>query len=418
VLFPEPTRRGVLSALVVLAWFGSSGVGRAQTAEATDPQFVFGQVGFSPAIVLSFGYDSNLNREPGAFTRGSEFFVIPQMRAFWRTRRIEVIGAAAAEYIRANDVEANQALTGSPKTNKLAEGMVVYTGSRLRLLSTVSEKQTNARPTGFEIGARSVRVERLAEGEARLKIGGRSDLTGRIARLRTVWDADQIYNGSILAENLDGQFDTGSVRVNIGLTPVTTVFAGVEFIDQKFFRAPIRDNTSRNIQGGVGFASPGLLSGQIVIGNRQATATAVEGSDVSGPTLQGNITYARPSGAALIVTVGSDKQASYDITQGFFRMTGGTVMATSRPLRGWSAFASVGYHRFVYSEPTNRFETTLTYLGGVSVRPRPRMRIGAMFEHYDRNAIGGGGLTFSGLLFRVYSTYGVTLVKPLDRPLP
>jgi hypothetical protein len=329
-----------------------------------------------------------------------------------------ITGAVAAEYISAEDVDANRTLTGAPKANTLAEGTIAYNGPRLTASSVFSEKQTNARPTGFEIGARSMRVEHLVSGEARLRLGGRSQLAAEASRLRMTWDADQIYNGSVLAENLNGQFLAGSLHARIMLSPVTTVVGGVEVIDQQFFRAPMRNNTSSAVQGGVEFSPPGLLSGRLMVGNRRTAEAAADGSDVSGITLMGNLTYARPTGAALTATVTRDKQASYDITQGFFRTTGGTVLASTRAVRGWTAFASVGYYRFVYSESFNRFETHLAYGGGAYVRPTPRLRMGALVERYDRAAPGGMGLAFSGFLFRVYSTYGVTLAKPLDRQLP
>lgn len=408
-------RWGVVLALILAA---APGLLHAQEGDTAPPQFDFGALAFSPGLVLSVGYDSNLNREPGAETRGSEVFVIPQMHGWWRAKRLVVTGIFAAEYVRAKDIEANQALTGAPKTNKLAEGMVTYKGPRLALSSIVSEKQTNARPTGFEIGARSVRVEKTVAGEAVLKFGARSDLTAQVSRLRMNWDADQIYNGSVLAANLDGQFLTSALRATVALTPVTAVFGGVEFVDQQFFLAPVRDNTSRHVQAGVAFAPPGLLSGQVVVGNRRVTAKATDGSDVSGLTLRGNVTYSRPTGAALTATVERDKQASYDITQGFFRTTGGTLMLNSRLLRGWTAFTSAAYYRFSYTEPIQRFETHVSYGGGAYYRPRPRLRIGVVGERYDRTAAGGLGVPFSGFLFRVYTIYGSKLARPLDRPLP
>jgi hypothetical protein len=394
---------------------------RAQTEPGADTtaQFQFGRFSFSPAVVALAGYDSNMTRETPVAEKGGEYYAIPEGRVWYRVSSVLLSGAGAAEYIWAADVDRNAALTGAPKANLLGEGTFDVSGRVVSLSGVASFKRTNARPTGFEVGARSVRIERDLEATAAIEAGDRVGLSFYASRLRTEWDADAIYQGWALATYLNSRYVTVGTDVGYELTPVTSVFARVEWRDERFYLEPTRDNRSTVAGGGVSFSGLGWLRGSVWLGKRTMHYAQQYAGDVGGMIVSGTVQHVRPSGSSFTVNLRRDKLPSYDLTQRQYGFGTVDVLASTTVFERWNVYASGSFSRLSYAMPDPRHEDHVTFGGGMSFRPQPRMRIGFQAERYRHQPSSGAvGQRYSGFFAGAFIIYGITLTRPLDRPIP
>jgi hypothetical protein len=100
------------------------------------------------------------------------------------------------------------------KGDELARAKAYVTGQ------LVMDRRTNARPTGFEIGERSLRLEQMFDVGSELRAGDKLSFTVGAVWNRINYDAADIYQDSSLKEKLNRDTNVLLGQVGYRLTPL------------------------------------------------------------------------------------------------------------------------------------------------------------------------------------------------------
>lgn len=370
-----------------------------------------GSFAFTPAVFMTGGYDSNVTR-----TRDGEpdweLVTSPQIDAWVSLGRalLNVDGAA----------ELTNHTKDPPVTFNYYTG-VSLTVPGVTFKPTVSYSYINlyARPTGFEIGERSRRVENSAGGRLDWRVGSRATLTADGSWLKIDWDGAAEYEGSNLQLFLNRTTTTGIFSGGMEVTPLTSVFAGVRIIRDRFEFSPERDGVSLDALGGITLSTPALISGSVVVGYRQFQSRESGASDFNGIVYLGQLRYVRESRTRILLDL--DRQPFYSFSEdlGYYLQTSTSAAYIQNLFKDWEASVFGGYSLLDYrvaglatgsDDTTRRTEVG----GGLSRRFGTFTRIGVNTS-YIRSI---GNYSYEAWRAIAYVVYGSDKLKRLDRPLP
>ena len=371
-----------------------------------------GQIGplfFNPGLVFSSGYDTNPWRESGseAVYDVVETYVTPQI-AGWMTfghLRIDLFGA----------VEVVKAGEGVASKNHQLGSNVLWDGPVLSPYLTFTSKHTNANPTGFEVGRKSMRNENDAKAGVSVKMGS-ARAFGFVRQTKTDWDADAIYQTSSLREKLNrNEFGVGG-GLEVMLTPLTGVRFFAEQHTSDFIYAPIRNGTGARIGGSLSLTGPALISGNVEAGLREFRSAS---SDVSFRGLFANASLTRtfPTETTIGVRFERDLEFSYDATLAYF--VGQSMVFTATQPLGESIATqfAIGRHTLTYDRaspdtvPTNAVSEYALVLGR---KVRKRTWVGASVEWGQAE----GNQPWKQRRITGFITFGSGPFQRLDRPIP
>lgn len=378
------------------------------TAEA---RVRLGAFAFTPAVFITGGYDSNITRT----TDGEgdwELVTSPQIDA-WLSLGRAVLNVNSA-------VELTNHTKDPPVTFNYFNG-VSFTVPGAVFKPTVSYSNINlyARPTGFEIGERSRRVENSAGGRLDWLIGGRTTLTAEGSWLKINWDAAAEYQGSNLRDFLNRTITTGLLAAGAQVTPLTAVFGGIRLIQDRFEFSPERDGDSLDVLGGVTISSPALISGSAVVGYRRFQSPDSGAADFNGIVYVGQLRYVRESRTRVLLDFNRSPTFSYSESLGYYLLTSTSAAYIQTLFKDWEVSVFGGYHFLDYrvaglsagaGDTTNRTDSG----GGVSRRFGAYTRIGVNASYI----LSRGSDRYDAWRAIAYIVYGSDKLKRLDRPLP
>jgi hypothetical protein len=369
-----------------------------------------GSFSFTPAVVLSAGPDSNPYREPGRVGT-FEVYATPQIAGWFSGQTSRASFWGAAEVVRFSN------MVGA--TNWQVGGRLERTAATVRPYINYNLKNTNANPTGFEVGHKSMRIEGdLVAGTdfrtAPLAFGG------SFRSVNTNWAADAIYQGSSLREKLNRRTNVVRGSVGFALTPLTNLEFAAEGITDRFVYSPVRDANSVTLLPGVTIASPATIQGSLWIGYRFFHPLSPTGTDFAGVVGNGTLVYARPAGGSLAFRYQRDLQFSYDPSlayylQNSFNLTGVLPLSARWKVQGVVATTALNYEVGGSGLPgplqrVNEIGAAIGFgIGSVTV-------VGVSTEW--ANAMGPQG--WKELRVVVFLTYGSEhgAYQRLDRPIP
>jgi len=404
-----------LAALLVTA------AAHAQPSAPERGDFQLGRFAIDGSGWVSIAHDPNITRETTSQAVGGwEVHTSPQLRARTDFGNFHVSTINALEVIKITGPSESQSdsdLSGQPWANVLSSVDVSRTGSRLSWKTGWLGKDTNARPTGFEVGARSRHTERAFTGSAEFNLSSRFSVTGRGSRTRVGYDADAIYNDSSLNETLDKTVVGGGGGVGIRITPLTGVFVTVDYLDETYHRAPELDNTGILTLGGFSFRTGAIVAGTIAMGYRTSTNGAGEHPLASPQTLV-TLTHTRPSGASITATINRDSQQSYDINRGALTTFSTGLQGTLTPVKGWTGYWSFVHAALTYSVPGTGDDSHTEYIVGASHPFVYDTRLGVSVNGYSHGDPDSGA-GYRGTRVAVFVAFGHgRWWKQLDLPLP
>jgi hypothetical protein len=384
--------------------------------------YQFGRFAIDTGGWFAISHDPNITRESKDTAIGGwESHASPQIRARAKIGAIDVAAVSALEYIKLTDPTAETpTLTGQPWANVLAAVRAGQSGGRVAWLVDWSGKDTNARPTGFEVGARSRHVDRTFHASTDFRLAPRVVLTARGSRSRVGYDADAVYRDSQLSVTLDKTATTAGASFGLLLTPLTNVFVSTDRQSETYHRTPERNNTGFISLGGVSFKTGALLSGVAAAGYR-SSQTTFGTHPLNSPYATVSLVHNRPSGATIAFILTKDKQFSYDRDQGAVATLSTELQGVVPPFRGWNVYWSFVRANLAYEKPTARSEAHSEYIVGTSHRLFSRMRVGGMVNGYRRDAgdAGDADLAYGGTRISLFVVVGAThWMRQLDLPLP
>jgi hypothetical protein len=369
-----------------------------------------GTLSFTPALVFSTGYDTNVYREPNGFA-DYETFAVPQIEGWWTRPGFRISAHGAVEWVNfQHNVGATNGQVGAriDRTNSLVKPFFGW-----------NRRRTNAGPTGFEAGYKSLRLEQDLSAGLKATVWPRMYVEGLVRLVRTRWDADAIYQTSSLREKLNRDTVATAASFGYAITSLTAVGFSVDTQQDRFQFSSIRDGTTVRFGPTVEFASTALLFGTARVGYERFRSPASGAADFNGPFANVNLGYGGPDHLQVKLLVGRDVQYSYDPALAYYVSTNVNLSAAKHIGEHWDVAVFTGRYGLDFRPPggvpSARPQEGLVEFGGAAAyRFQPRARIGWTVEHARKTGAG----EYSALRVVGFLTFGSGRFQRLDRPTP
>jgi hypothetical protein len=140
-----------------------------------------GSFGFTPAVMVSGGYDSNVTREPGALG-DYEFVTLPFLETWLHLGRFVFNTQSAFEVFGYPHELPTWTFNNHNGVSLTVEG------SRVEPKLQYVHRNTYARPTGFEINSRSRRLVDEVTADVKWFAGSKTTVLAEGRSTRTNWD--------------------------------------------------------------------------------------------------------------------------------------------------------------------------------------------------------------------------------------
>ncbi len=412
---PLATTAGRALRLVALAVALMAGpqireAGAQQADVPIDVKTQLGPLFYSPGMVFSSGFDTNPWRESGdeAVYDVFETYVTPQIASWMHVSHLRVDAFGAVEFVKAGESVASK--------NHQFGSNLLWDGPLISPYLQWTSKHTNANPTGFEVGRKSMRNENDLKAGASVSLGSATRVLGFVRRTQTNWDADAIYQTSSLREKLNRTDSGVGGGIDFALTPLTSVRFTGEKTSSEFVYSPVRNGSGSRVGAAVSMTGPALISGNVEVGFRQFTSAS---SAVSFRGLFSNASVTRTfsTETTLGLRFERDLQFSFDTSLSYF--VGQSIVLTGiQPIgHNFAVQASVGRHTLTYnqSSPTTAPTNAVSEYGVVVGRKvRDRTWVGVSMESGQSS----GNQPWSQRRVIGFLTFGAGQFQRLDRPIP
>jgi len=219
-----------------------------------------GSVSVMPTLeIQDVGYDSNVYNVDDHPTADFTFTVIPIVLATAGTtrNRVTVRSATGLAYFseQRSERSVNQDLTATMRA--ALRRLFVFAGG--------GYLNTRQRPTE-EIDVRSRRYEHRGTVGAGVAVSPNLSAEFSAGSSRTAFDTDTIFNGTLLAVELNQTTRTVAGGVRYAATPLTTLSIDAAVDKTRFTRAPMRDSNSFRTLIGIATRPRALVAGSVAIG--------------------------------------------------------------------------------------------------------------------------------------------------------
>lgn len=224
---------------------------------------------------------------------------------------------------------------------------VSRTFNRLSLRGSVRHLSTRDRP-GFEIDARSQRVERDLDGAIDMRVMAKTHIGVKATRRNTAFDKAAVFRSVNLALELDRARTSRSVTVRHVWTPLTTVSLEIAREAERFVFSSLRDADSTRIAGQLSFQPLALITGDAALAYRRYTPLTAGVPVFRGMTTAVNLSYRLLGTTRLGLQVARDVQPSYDIDQPYYLETGVTGSVQQQVFGPFDVLGRIGSRSLAY----------------------------------------------------------------------
>jgi hypothetical protein len=378
--------------------------GSAPDAEAT---MRIGPLSLKPTIALSnIGVDTNVFNAADADHPQSDFTltVTPVTDLWLRMGRSWVTGRIDVDWVY------YRTFTSERSAN--AEYMlgVARSFNRLSLRANARHLNTRERP-GFEIDARSDRIETEWDGSVEVRTMPQTFIGARASRRRVEFDRDEVFRGANLADELNRTIDAQAVTVRRVLTPLTAVSLQVGREQERFALSPLRDADSTRIAGTATFQPFALVSGTATSGYRDYSPRSADAPSFRGTTTAVNLAYSLFGSTRFGVEAARDVQPSLEFDQPYYLETGVGAQVQQHVFGPMDVLARAGTRRLAYRdrlgvhpEAANRTDRVRTFGIGAGYRLGTNKRVGFTIERQNRSSSVNAN-AYRGLRFGMSLTY-------------
>jgi hypothetical protein len=281
-----------------------------------------------------------------------------------------------------------------------------------------NRRRTNAGPTGFEVGYKSLRLENdfSAGVDADTTARTHFKVYGRFVRTR--WDADARYQTSSLRENLNRDGTSLGTSFSYSVTPLTAIGVSVEAQRDRFQFSPVRSGDTFRVTPMIEFASPALIWGSARVGYERFVSRETSAGHFAGPFANVNLGYGSPDGTLVKLFVSRELQFSYDPILAHYVSTNVSLTAARRVAASWDSAVFAGRYALDFRPPFDvghvTTEVVTEYGGAIAYRLSQWTRLGASVERARKTGAGG----FSAVRMIGFLTLGSGRFQRLDRPTP
>ena len=368
-----------------------------------------GPLNLTPAVLFSAGHDSNPNREVGG-TASWETYVYPQLEGWLRAGNASIAAYGASEFVSYSEMKGG--------TNWQVAGQALWTGDRFQPFISYMLRNTNANPTGFEVGYKSRHIDGDLRAGIKVAFTPRLGVSGNVRRATTGWDADAMYQTSVLRQTLNRRSYGASLGLVWEATPLTTMRVEVDRGRDDFTYSPIRDSRATTVQGSVSFSSPAIIQGGASAGYRHFTAPQSGAREFKGFLGSLALGHASLGGGYFGARLSRDLQFSYDVTLAYYlaNTIGVTMIQPVAP--AWDAQGFYTTTKMDYKQAGSGLTGPLTRVHEFGFATRRRIgRWSAVGVSAERvHARGWNGWQAFRLV--CFMTHGATSFRRMDRPIP
>lgn len=366
-----------------------------------------GPLALKSTLALSnLGIDTNVFNEADADRPQRDFTMTftPATDLWLRMGRTWISGTIDVDWVYYNKFASER----SANTN-FGVG-VSRTFNRLALKGGTSRLSTRNRP-GFEIDARSRRVEASIEGEGQMRVSARTHIGARAWRRKMAFDQAAVFLGTPLARELDRTSSSGALVVRHDLTALTSLSfeAGREY--ERFASSSLRDSNSTRVAGAVKFQPLALISGDASVGYRNFTPLLGDVPPYRGAIAAVNLSYRLLGTTRLGVQTTRDVQHSFDFNQPYYLETGVSGSFQQQVYGPFDVLAGIGVRRLGYRDRAgavvqefNRTDRVRTFSVGAGYRLGTDKRIGFAIDRQNRTS-GVDRRQYEGLRIGMSITY-------------
>jgi hypothetical protein len=282
--------------------------------------------------------------------------------------------------------------------------------TRIGFSASANWVNTRERP-GFEIDARSQRRELAYSAATELRALAKTLIGVRGERRKFDFDADAVFLGSNLNEQLNRTTTTGVLTLRHELTPLTSIGLSAARDQDRFESSPSRDSDSNRVDLNVKFDPAALISGSAQVGFRNFNPVSSDVPGFKGTTAAVDVGYVVGGATRLSVQMKRDVEYSFEIAQPYYLQTGFTGTIAQRlfgpvDIQARGGTASLAYaNRDELEGLAQRVDHVRTYGGGIGYRMGRELRIGVNVDQVRRESP-ISKRHYSGLRYGTSVTYG------------
>lgn len=367
----------------------------------------FGPLAMKSTIALSnLGIDTNVFNEADADRPESDFTMTftPTTNLWLRMGRTWISGTINVDWVY------YRRFTSERSANSNYRVGVSRTFNRLALKGGASRLSTRDRP-GFEIDARSQRMETAFDGEVEMRTLSKTYVSARARRQRVEFDQAAVFREASLGRELNRRISGTAFVVRHHVTPLTNVSLEVWRDHERFIFSPFRDSDSTRIAGSVNFQPLALINGDASFGYRRFTPLTGDVPPYRGATLAVGLSYSLLGTTRLGVQATRDVQPSFEPTQPYYLETGVSGSVQRQVYGPFDVLARTGVRRLAYRDRigaavkvSNRADLVRTFGVGAGYRLGTDKRIGFTID-YQKRASSVDGRQYGGLRYGMSITY-------------
>ena len=385
----------------------------AQTAEdgGPDPTRIrirMGALAMTPKVELTnLGVDTNVFNEPNDVGPKEDFTftVTPSIDVWLRIGRSWLQTTIREDLVWYQTYDSER----SANTGYLMNWRMYL--NRLHVIVTPDYVNTRERP-GFEIDARSQRVEYGVKGDVELRAFSKTFFAVNGSWRKIDFDQDAFYLGTSLAFQLNRTVAGAGFSIRHELTPLTSIALNVSRSQDRFEFSPLRDSDSTSITGSVAFDPQALLKGTASFGYRDFQPVVPGVPNYEGVTALGSLSYTLLGMTRFTVEFKRDVGYSYDVNQPYYLETGFNASIAQQVFGPFDAVGRFGASRLGYRdragaevEVTNRTDRVRTYGGGIGYHMGRDLRLGFNIDQQNRVSQ-VSQREYDGLKYGISVTYG------------
>jgi hypothetical protein len=337
------TRRlwGALIGALIVGAIGARPIRAQDGVDARTMPIHLGPLGLAPVISVSSGIDTNVLNDASNVKQDVVTTLAPQTRAALKLARVRIDaqGLLAAERF--------STFANLNSTNVSGTATVGVNLNRLSPYATETIVRSRER-AGFEIDTRPRRTQHATTLGLDVRVASKLTLGASTYRSTNRYDADVLFRGANLQQELDRDSQVSSVWVRQPLSALTTLSVTADRVTDHFVARPTRDADSVRVGAGLTFKSTALLNGGFNVGYLSFAPR-----DRAVDRFRGLVTAADLGYVLLGVTrfaFRADRHVDYSYAPEtpYYVLTGGTVSITQRAGERWSLWGSAGRYRLSY----------------------------------------------------------------------
>lgn len=368
----------------------------------------FGPLAMKSTLALSnLGIDTNVFNVPDAEGPERDFTVTftPLTDLWLRLGPTRLSGTIRVDWVYYNRFASERSANASYRVGWLVPR------SRVTVRTNASRVSTRERP-GFEIDARSQRHEVLFDGDADVRVGGKTFVGAKAYRRNFEFDRAAVFEGVSLARELNRSTTGTAFLTRHVLTPLTSVALEIGRERERFEFSPLRDSNSTRVAASVILQPAALIRGTATFGYRHFTPVRPDVPSYRGTTAALGLAYTLLGATRLAVQAIRDVNYSFDPDQPYYLETGLSGSVQRQVYGPFDVTAGIGTRRLAYRDRIGavvavpgRIDRVRTLSMGAGYRLGTDKRLGFTIDRLARTS-GLDGREYTGLRVGTSLTYG------------